>query len=100
MAHDPGVGLVRGLEGGTAVSDEGCEMCGFLPGLRYGDTRDLDYAGVTARLVRYRSLCDLPAVMEVHFGSDAVEVGASVPIAYCPWYGSRLEERDGLGEGR
>ena len=75
-----------------------CEMCEFATGpwgIPCGEAKDLDCAGVTARLVKYRSLHDLPAIMEVHFESDAMEVCVSVPIEYCPWCGSRLE---GAGE--
>lgn len=72
-----------------------CGMCGFMPGMRHGEAMDLDYAGVTAQVVRYEDVHDLPAMLEVRFWSDAIEVAASVPIACCPWCGRRLDETEG-----
>ena len=78
-----------------------CEMCEFSTGpwgVQCGEVRDLDCAGVTARIAKYRSVHDLPAIVEVHFESDAVEVHASVPIAYCPWCGRKLDDEGGGAE--
>lgn len=74
-----------------------CEMCEFSTGpwgVPCGEMMDLDCDGVTACIAKYRLVHDLPAIMEVHFESDYVEVHASVPVAFCPWCGRKLDESE------